>query len=192
MRFNRLIRPSFAAAPAYLAAVDRFVVAAGRTALHVALAGVILTGLLLEFFDSMQTPIPYSALKGLHWIFALILLIDLLRRVFRLVFRFFASVSAVAALGRRGAAKWRGFIMPAPRHWLAAGFWSALLLMMISGLEQALKGGYGISLIPFRPPLPWITIHEIASSYLLAALLMRWFFWGKAYLRKVVPYLRSP
>lgn len=189
MRFNNLPRIDAGAVLSLLVPADRFVVAAGRAAGGIALAGVVLTGLHLEYFDSWRTPVSYGALRSLHWLCGFVLLIDLAYRLCGLGVRLFRLFPGKV----RGA--WV-FKRPAPRlkpmQVLTAGFWAAFLVMLVSGMELAVNGRFDISLLPFGPPLPWVTIHGVASSYLLCMLALRLFFWARTNLGALIPYLRDP
>lgn len=189
MRFSRPLLPSPDAALGFLAAADRAVVAIGRTAHWLAFAGLIATGLYLEFHPFGEHVLPYAAIRGLHWLMGLVLLIAVGWRL----------CDAVWALGRRAAGRRRKRRRPPARPrangWetaLAVVFWAVLAVVLVSGAEGALAGRYGLSLLPVRLPLPWQRIHGVATYYLLAVLLLRGFLWSRAMLGTALPYLRRP
>ena len=189
MRFNRIPFPTPDAALDRLAGADRFVVAAGRFGVLAALVVGVGTGAYLLRGEARGELISYATLRGVHSLAGLVLLVQAACRL--------CGVAA-AALARLFSAR-RGGWKPhpvafrlGPGRALSAADWIALMVMLLSGTHLALAARYGWFLLPDYMPLPWALVHRIGFYYLAALLLLRLFFWSGAYLRTVIPYLRSP
>lgn len=188
MRFSSTSRPALGQALATLIATDQIAKLAKTAAGALALLGLILSGLYLRH-GSADGIFPYGAVRGLHWLLGLIIVIDSLWRLGRLV---------------KGSRK---FLIGAARHqWpeppvpggrlayalVAVGYWATLSIAIVTGIEALLKSRYGLSILPSAPALPWAKVHSLAFFYLPAFLLLRLFYWSRTYLKEILPYLRSP
>ncbi len=188
MLFNKFSAVNSEQALEYLVMADRTAVMVGKGAGLIALLGLIGTGMTLKFAGG-DTLLPYPALRGLHWLFGLVFLIDCGCRLLRMVLRTSREFRKVR---REGLYIRLPPALPALRLFAGAGYWIALWAVLISGLEALAAGRYGVSLLPGSPALAWSKIHGMMFYYLLGFLILRLFYWVREYGRHVRPYLFSP
>jgi hypothetical protein len=189
MQFSKPSLPTADTALAYLATTDRAAVAIGRVSVLLAFLGLFASGFYLQFFDSGQTFLSFGALRGLHWLFGLVLSIAVIYRVVRLAAK---GPRFLAGLRRRSGAPEKKPPWTDGAFLSAVAFWAVLAIVLVSGVESALHARYGTSVLPGHLPLPWIKVHSIATYYLLAVVVLRVFLWSRSFLRLVLPYLRRP
>ncbi|MCZ6474544.1 MAG: hypothetical protein O6934_14020 [SAR324 cluster bacterium] len=187
MRFIKIPQISSGDLLDWLANTDRMLVQTGRAAGLLALLGLIATGLYLKF-STGGTLLPYPALRVLHWLFALVILIECLCRLVMLVH----SIPRGFRAARNG---WPWPVIrarPSMRVVAGLGYWISLCAVLISGIEMFMTARYGYSLLPDSPFLIWSKIHGLGLYYLLAFLLLRLFYSIRDYTRRMRPYLYSP
>ena len=188
MRFSNTLRPALGRALHTLVATDQIAALAKTAAGALALLGLILSGLYLRH-GSAEGIFPYGAVRALHWLLGLIIVIDSLWRLGRMV-----KISRKFLLGA-ARREWPELPVPGGRRayaLVALGYWATLSITIVTGIEAFLKTRHGISILPSAPPLPWAKVHSLAFFYLLGFLVLRLFYWSRAYLKEILPYLRSP
>jgi hypothetical protein len=188
MLFSKSATPHIERAMDALVTADHMVVLLGKAAGALALLGLIASGLYLRY-SGAEGMFSYPAMRGLHWLLGLILLMDCLCRLARSI--------VLGARRIQAAARSREAIrlqprLPSANFLIAAGYWITLILLLSTGLEALLADRYGISLLFSQPSMSWIKLHSLAFHFLPGFLLLRLFYGGRAYLRKIRPYLYSP
>ena len=188
MRFSNTSRPALGRALETLVATDQIATLAKTAAGALALLGLILSGLYLRH-GSAEGIFPYGAVRGLHWLLGLIIVIDSLWRLCGMVK---SSRKFLLGASRRQRPE-----LPVPggrRAYalVAVGYWVTLSITIVTGIELILNVRYGLSILPSAPPLPWAKVHSLAFFYLLGFLVLRLFYWSRTYLKEILPYLRSP
>ena len=171
-----------------LVTVDHVVVLLGKAAGALALLGLIASGLYLRY-SGAEGMFSYPAMRGLHWLLGLILLVDCLCRLARIIVLGARRIKAAARIRQAIRLQPR---LPSANFLIAAGYWITLILLLFTGLEALLAARYGTSLLPGQPPMSWIKIHSLAFHFLPGFLLLRLFYLGRAYLLKIRPYLYGP
>ena len=153
-----------------------------------ALLGLIASGLYLRH-SSSESIFPYGGVRGLHWLLGLIVVMDSLWRL-----------AGFLKLGRRYLASGNsndGKVTPVPGGsttyaLIALGYWLTLAVVLITGIETFVEFRYGFSILPDSLPLAWAKLHSLSFFFFPAFLLLRLFYWSRAYLKEIRPYLRSP
>lgn len=78
------------------------------------------------------------------------------------------------------------------RGWLFLGYWVALGVMVLSGLERYFQVRYGQGVeILLQGPV-WYALHKLAPSYLYTFILLIAFNWGKMTYARLREYLYAP
>ena len=156
----------------------------------IALAGLILTGLLLRFGGATAEGIPYASLSALHDLLGVGLLAVVLYR---------ALTTGLSSLARHFRRAPLHRVVGTPRDWvvlgrglLRAAFWVALGAVLISGLELFVAARHGFTLTGFRPGLGWGGVHAIGTLYLVGFLILWGYTRWKNALRSLRAYLYSP
>ena len=185
MRFSSTSRPVLGRALDTLIATDQIASPARVVAGALALLGLILSGLYLRH-GSAEGIIPYGAVRGLHWLLGMIIVIDSLWRL--------GKVSRGMLMGAAHR-QWPEPPVPGGRLayvLVAVGYWATLSIVIVTGIAAFLESRYGFSILPSALPLPWAKVHSLAFFYLPGFLLLRVFYWSRTYLKEILPYLRSP
>lgn len=188
MRFSNMaisgIRPTLDA----LVTADNILGAARRVIGACAVLGLIASGLYIRH-SSAGDVFSYGAVRGLHWLLGLIVVMDSLWRL-----------AGLFKIGRRYLAsggKPREAVDTSPGGsttyaLVALGYWATLALMLITGIEALVESRYGISILPGGLPLAWARLHGLTFFFFPAFLFLRLFYWSRVYLKEIRPYLRSP
>lgn len=188
MQFSKSAIPHIERAMDALVTADHALVLLGKAAGALALLGLIASGLYLRY-SGAEGLFSYPAVRGLHWLLGLILLMDCLCRLARIIVSGARRIKAVARSRQPILLRPR---LPSAYFLIAAGYWITLTLLVFTGLEALLADRYGASLLPGQPPMSWIKLHSLAFHFLPGFLLLRIFYRGRAYLRQIRPYLYSP
>ena len=174
----------------WLINLNRMFSAAVALAGPIALAGLILTGLLLRFSAATVQGIPYASLGALHELLGVGLLAVIVYRALTIGLSSLAWRFRRARLSRVAEASWNGVDLG--RGLLRAAFWVALGTVLISGLELFVAARHGFTLTGFRPGLGWGGIHAIGTLYLVGFLILWGFTRWRNALRSLRDYLYSP
>lgn len=153
-----------------------------------AIGGLIASGLYLRH-SSAGGLFPYAAMRGLHWLLGLIVVIDALWRLLRLAKRGRGLRASITH------GKWPFHPVPgSPVVYglVAVGYWTILIVVVVTGIAAFMESRYGLSINWGIVPLAWAKLHSLAFFYLPFFLLLRLFYWSRTYLKEVLPYLRRP
>ena len=166
---------------------DRIFRLFGRMLPPLAIVGTVASGLWLIFFDSPQSMISHSTVRGLHLIFGLVILGDGLGRIFRLVL-------AGLTLDHSWQA-WRAMALASvagPVQIMDWGYWGLLVLMASSGAARVAMERYGVAIPMLSPEVGWGVLHALAAKYFLVMVILRIFVHGTARGNWLLDYLKQP
>ena len=163
-----------------------------RVAVTVAALGLlVVTGEMLTLLDGRAGVVTIPALRSLHAVAALALLAMLayrlgggLVRLGRYAYdqRGIPPETVRALAGRLGRV----------RGLLEVAWWTALGLLILSGVERYLQARYGGGALPVFPPTVWHALHRVSPAYLYAILLLMAFNRGRVALKRALDYLYAP
>jgi hypothetical protein len=193
LRTRVTVRPEVTAADLrhWLRLADPPLVAMAHLAEPVALALLVLTGLITPLLTADWAPIP--AVRATHLLAGLVLVLVL---VFRIVM---LGIQGVRWLARRPGASLRRLTLPPSAGWrrvrdpmLEVAYQVALAVMVVSGVEHALARRNGEPLLGLLSAAELQALHAVAAPYFYTALLLLSYVEGRKRARVLLNELRSP
>ena len=165
---------------------DRVTRLAGRVLPPMAILGALSSGLWLITFDDPRALLSHSTLRGLHLIFGLVILGDVVYRIVKL-----SRDVVYKGVGRESWRDIQGAVTQ-PGYWLEWTYWGLLGLMTITGLARVAMERYGFDVPLLTPVFGWGVSHVLVSKFFISILILRFFLLGTARGRRMLDYLRQP
>jgi len=180
-----------AAVLAALVTLERRLAFTGRWGGRAALAVLVFTGEMLRFAEAAGALPFQSGVWAIHVMAGLAVALAAGGRGATRVARALAWPEGwLWSLPGRRRAGWR------PRPTLAglvtAGYWSALALLLLSGLQSYLFRRHGVMLLPGLSPTGWQLVHHLLPPYFYALALVRFTLLFRPFWRRLRSYLYSP
>jgi hypothetical protein len=187
MQSNKLPAPHDDRLRIWLQLLEEGLGRGGRWAGYLALAMALFTGEWLTLADGREGLISVPALRALHVLAGLVLLLVLLARLVNL-----GAAAGRHLLRHRGLARGALSGLATLPTLLSAAFWASLVLLLLSGVERTLQLRYGVQALPGLSPLVWGALHWALLPFLYVFLLLLVVNWGKVALKRALEYLYTP
>ena len=168
---------------------DRVILFLGRVAYAVSQGGVLGTGLFLLWVHHQMGVFSFVLLKGLHFLFGLVVLIELLYRVSWILVRATIQSREMGLRHTLSSLRVERFALEDFVRW---GYALSLGILIFTGFFQFLHYRYGFDVLPVRPAFGFAIIHGITAHFFLTFLGLRIFLFWKFRLRGFLRYLHQP